>query len=157
MTDRNDAAKRGFTGFAVWQLYFFSAAACIIGIVGAFSFCDPHFLNRMGALTVAAGAIMIVVQFRYDLEVERTKADILAQTASRAAQIQTDAAASPVIKSIAERMLREESASTVDGAEDLRSRAVVHVAAFTAFGVLVDGFGDYLAKGLLSAAGLHCH
>jgi hypothetical protein len=157
MKPNEPAGRRRFAGFAVWQLYVLSAGAYAIGIVGVLCLCDPHFLNRMGALVVAVGAIMIVVQFRYDLEVERTKAAMLASSDREADRIGSDTSSSPVIKSIASRLLRDENEATLGGAEKLRSRAVLHVAIFTAAGVLVDGFGDYLAKALLSASGLQCH
>jgi hypothetical protein len=150
-------SRHRFTGFAVWQLYFFTISAVVLGIVGSLSLCDAHFLNRMGALMVAVGAIMIVVQFRYDLEVERSKAEFLAKTESEVERIEGDATASPVIRAIAGRILREENEATLGNAEEMRSRAVLHVAIFTSTGVLIDGFGDYLTMAILAAAGLHCH
>jgi hypothetical protein len=148
---------RPFAGFSVWQLYLSSAAAYAFGIAGSIYLCDSHFISRMGALMVAVGAIMIVVQFRYDLDVERTKAALLADSTKEAQRISSDTAHSPVIKSIAERILKDEHEATLGSAEHVRSRAVLHVAVFTSIGVLVDGFGDYLAKAAMSIAGLTCH
>src|SRR5260370_585492 len=123
MNPPEPAGRRHFAGFSVWQLYVLSACVYAIGVVGVFTICDPHFLNRMGALIVAIGAIMIVVQFRYDLEVERAKAAMLASSDKEADRIGSDTSSSPVIKLIAARLLKDETEATLGGAEKVRSRA----------------------------------
>jgi CHASE3 domain sensor protein len=132
-----------------WQSFaVFALFLVLVGILVSLCAEDPHYLERFGALIAAIGAILVVVQIRFDLAVEREFQQLLRQIDEGDQSVR-----SHVMDEVTERIKQQSKAKAHEEAKHSRTAAAVIVAAITACGELLHGWGEVLMCYIMHCTG----
>jgi hypothetical protein len=121
-----------------WQYFAIGALILVaLGVATSWLTGDPHYLPRFGAVVVAVGAVLVVVQIQFDIAIEREYQSIV-----RKIEDDDEPPPSPAIEALAERLKENSKAMAHEEVKKSRTSAAVIVATITGCGELVHGWGD---------------
>jgi hypothetical protein len=112
--------------------------------------CDPHWLNRGGALIAAGAALAGYLQIRLDIAAEK-----LRQRAEQQADADEESMGAPPIEALERRIRGAARSAFTSRQEAERLRIGSTVVGVAAMGELLHGFGDLLLTTL--KIGSVCH
>jgi hypothetical protein len=123
-----------------WQNFAMLAAGLVIvGLVVSLMTKNSHYLARFGTLVAAIGAVLVVLQIRFDIAVEREFQDLL-----RRLDYEDSSISSPVLDEVAGRIRQQSKLKAHEEVKAARTSAAIIVATITAAGELLHGWGDVL-------------
>jgi hypothetical protein len=124
--------------------------AVLVGtwVIGSFAAAvysrDPHLFQRSGAALLVVGALLIFWQLRIDHAIER-RLEEARRLQSASSELPSDRIAVEIAHSRGERL--------VSNASVTRDRLVMYLAAVTATGEAIHGFGDLVVELVLPVCG----
>ena len=131
-----------------WQSFAgLATVLVIIGITTSLITRDMHHLARFGALIAAVGAVLVIVQIRFDMVVEREFQALL-----RRIDEGDEAVLSPVLDEATARIKQQSKARAQEEVKASRTSAAIIVAAITACGEILHGWGDVVMHILVALA-----
>jgi hypothetical protein len=128
----------------VWQKFAVLAAMLVAtGVVVSIVTNDSHYLNRFGALVAAIGAVLVVVQIRFDIAIEREFQLLL-----RRIDEEDESLRSPVLGQVANRLKEQSKLRAHEDVKTSRTSAAIIVAVITAGGEVLHGWGEEIIHGI---------
>jgi CHASE3 domain sensor protein len=132
---------QGFAGLAV--------ALIVVGAIVSVATDDPHYLARFGAIVAAIGAVLVIMQIRFDIAIERDYQEFIRRIDSG-----DQLTGSAPIDEAANRIKNQSRAKAHEEVKESRTSAAVIVAAITAVGELLHGWGDMIMEYLRAMVSL---